>query len=252
MSRYDQIGTTYRETRRPDPRIAAQIEQALGDATSVVNVGAGAGSYEPPHRQVVAIEPSRTMIGQRPAGAAPAIQGVAEHLPVATGSVDAATAFLTVHHWSDQPAGLRELARVARRVVVILTYLEVDLEPAARWVTREYFPGIEARDAHLFPPLGAFEQALGPVETAPLLVPRDCTDGFLHAYWARPEAYLDPVVRAGMSGFHLLPASELDQGVERLRADLASGAWDARWGALRERDSLDVGLRLVIARLAGA
>ena len=137
---YDEIGRSYTVTRRPDPRIARAIDTALGDARSVVNVGAGAGSYEPSHLRVTAVEPSPAMIRQRPSAAAPVVRAVAEHLPFADTSFDAALAVLTLHHWTDRAGGLAELARVARRRVVILTW-----DPSCRdlfWLTTEYFPAI--------------------------------------------------------------------------------------------------------------
>lgn len=247
-ARYDVIGDGYARARRPDARIAAPIERALGDAVTVVNVGAGAGSYESPHRRVVAIEPSEAMVRQRPPGSAPAILGVAEALPLADASVDAATAFLTVHHWSDRERGLRELRRVARGAVVVLTYMPGAIDPASSWITHRYFPLIEAADARIFPPASLYEGALGACTFERVPIPADCSDGFLHAYWSRPERYLDAEVRKGISGFRLLPVAAVDEGLARLERDLETGAWDAMFGALRSQREFDAGLRLVIAR----
>lgn len=243
---YDAIGATYARTRRPDPRIAALIDEALGDAFTVVNVGAGTGSYEPRDRRVVAVEPSLTMIRQRPRDAAPAVVGRAEQLPLADASVDAALAVLTVHHWSDAPRGLAELRRVARDRVVVLTW-----DPAfiGRFWLFEWAPAIAALDIPRFPPLAVYEQALGALEIAPVMVPHDCTDGFLAAFWRRPESYLDPQVRANISGFAELPPDEVESAMGALERDLASGAWDERHGHLRGLDELDVGYRLLVARL---
>ena len=242
---YDTIGRGYTGQRRADPRVAAAIRVALGDARRVVNVGAGSGSYEPPDLSVLAVEPSREMIRQRPAGAAPAVQGVAERLPLADGSVDAALAVLTVHHWADRAAGLAELARVARRRVVVLTW-----DPArgdAFWLTAEYLPEIVALDAGRFPSLGDFERALGPIDARVLPVPDDCVDGFLGAYWRRPEAYLDPGVRGAMSGFAQLAPGRADAGLARLAEDLGSGRWESRFGHLRARGEADLGYRLIVS-----
>ncbi len=243
---YDTIGRTYARGRRPDPRIAARLTAALGDAQSVVNVGAGAGSYEPTDRRVVAVEPSRVMLAQRPPGAASAVRARAEALPFPDRSFDAAMAVLTVHHWTDRPRGLAECARVARRRVVLLTW-----DPAAEpfWLLRDYFPQFVEVDRAVFPALAEYAEAFGPgarVEVAPVPVPRDCADGFLGAYWARPAAYLDPEVRAGISSF-ARPGAEA--GLARLRADLAAGAWHSRNGHLLAADALDLGYRLVVADL---
>jgi SAM-dependent methyltransferase len=245
---YDRIGARYTATRRPDPRIALAIDAALGDARTLVNVGAGAGAYEPRDRRLVAVEPSWAMIGQRPAGAAPCVRAVAEHLPFRDRAVDACLAVLTLHHWADRAAGLAELRRVARRRVVVLTW-----DPASRgefWLTAEYFPAILDLDLPRFPSMGALERSLGPVRAIPLPIPHDCQDGFLGAFWRRPEAYLDPAVRGAMSGFTLLDPEVVRRGVARLGEDLRAGRWAARHGALRERESLDLGYRLVVAERA--
>jgi SAM-dependent methyltransferase len=245
--RYDTIGTGYRRVRVPDPRIAALVEAALGDAVSVVNVGAGAGSYESPDRKVVAVEPSAEMIRQRAPDAAPCIVGRAEALPFVDGAVDACTAIWTVHHWSDQAAGLREMRRVARRRVVLMNYLPGAIPPEARWLSGVYFPGIARVDETMFPSLAACEASLGPCRVVAVPIPRDCIDGFLDAYWARPEAYLEEGVRAGISGFRLMPERDRVEGLEKLAADLANGAWDARFGHLRREASFDAGVRLITA-----
>lgn len=241
---YDTIGRGYARQRRPDPRIAARLTGALGGARSVLNVGAGTGSYEPTDRHVVAVEPSAVMLAQRPPGAAPAVQAYAEALPFPDRSFDAVMAVLTLHHWADRAAGLAECARVARERVVLLTY-----DPTADgfWLLRDYFPAFLDADRRQFPGIAEYAQTFGPaarVRVEPVPVPRDCVDGFLGAYWARPEAYLDPAVRAGISSFSLQGS---EAGVERLRADLASGAWHARHGHLLATDALDVGYRLVVA-----
>ena len=235
---YDRIGDGYAGLRRADPRIAAQLDAALGPPAPLLNLGAGTGNYEPEDRWVVAVEPSVEMIRQRPARAAPAVRAVAQALPFAEGAFEAGLAVLTVHHWPDPIAGLRELRRVVRGRIVILTF-----DPAARpWLT-DYIPGLAALDEAQMPALDVYEAALGPVRITPLAIPHDCTDGFLYAYWRRPEAYLDPRLRSGSSSFRVL--ADAGGGLERLREDLANGAWDRRHGALRERDSYDAGYRLI-------
>jgi hypothetical protein len=245
---YDRIGANYAAVRREDPRLAAAIGAALGDARTVVNVGAGAGAYEPTDRRVLAVEPSGAMIAQRPARAAPCVQGAAEALPLRDRSVDASLAILTVHHWQDQPAGLSELRRAARRRVVLLTW-DPDVR-GAFWLTAEYFPEMLDLDVPRFPTMDTLRRCLGPGRVTAVPIPHDCQDGFLGAYWRRPEAYLDPIVRGGISSFAQLGAERLQDGLMRLADDLGSGRWAARHGALRERDSLDLGYRLVVAEPA--
>jgi SAM-dependent methyltransferase len=242
MTLYDAIGATYSSHRRADPRIAAALLAALGDAATVVNVGAGTGSYEPVDRRVVAVEPSAVLLAQRVPGAAPAVRARAEELPFADGTFDAALAVLTVHHWGDPTAGLRECARVARRRVVILTW-----DPAATgfWLVEEYFPELLAHDRRVFPALGELARVLGDLDVSVVPIPGDCVDGFLGAFWRRPEAYLDPTVRAGMSSFGRV--ADVQRGIERLTTDLASGAWAARHEPLRARATLDLGYRLVVS-----
>ena len=209
-----------------------------------MNVGAGAGSYEPRDRRVVAVEPSLTMIRQRPRDAAPAVVGSAEELPLADDSVDAALAVLTVHHWVDQRRGLSELRRVARDRVVVLGW---DPASGASFWLWDYLPSSLHVDRS--PPLALYEEALGPLDVIPVPVPHDCVDGFAAGYWRRPEAYLDPEVRANISVFANLPAAEVDDAVARLAADLDSGEWARRNGHLLELDEFDAGYRLLIARL---
>jgi len=248
---YDTMGHGYGDVRRPDPRIASAIWAALGDASSVVNVGAGAGSYEPEDREPIAVEPSALMIAQRPPGAAPAIQATAEALPLGDQAVDAAMAVLTMQHWEDVQQGVRELVRVVRRRVVLVT---MDVEVLGRlWLIRDYLP--EALADHTFPSISQLLELLPGATPTAVLVPRDCTDGFMAAFWGRPEAYLDPAIRAGTSPWHQLAPGTANRALEHLERDLASGAWDQRYGQLRRRRELDVGLRLVsadIRRLADA
>ncbi|MDX6661721.1 MAG: hypothetical protein QOJ55_2543 [Solirubrobacteraceae bacterium] len=240
---YDALGRRYAPIRRPDPRLAAAIRSALGDAESIVNVGAGTGSYEPPDRKVIAVEPSEVMIAQRPAWSAPAVRATAESLPLDNGAVDAALAVLTMQHWEDVDRGLREMLRVARRRVVLVT-MDVDVQ-AEMWLIRDYAPETIAAHAASFPSIDWLIDTLPGASVSPLPVARNCTDGFMVAYWGRPEAYLDPAIRAGTSAWQQLPARVVDRALDRLRADLRDGEWDRRYGRLRRRETLDVGLRLI-------
>lgn len=239
---YDQIGQTYATHRGVEPRIAAPLWDALGSARTVLNVGAGTGSYEPPDRSVIAVEPSTVMLSQRAPDAAPAVQARSESLPFAGGSFDAVLAVLTLHHWSDVRRGLSECARVARDRVVILTW-----DPASDgfWLVQDYFPDLLAIDRALFPTMLTIADALGELDVHSVPIPADCVDGFLGAFWRRPAAYLDPAVRGGMSSFSRV--GEVEARITRLRNDLASGAWRQRHGALLTRDTLDIGYRLVVA-----
>jgi SAM-dependent methyltransferase len=235
---YDRIGHGYARTRRPDPRIASAIGEALGDAPSVINVGAGAGGYEPDDRQVTAVEPSSEMIAQRAPDAAPVVQASAEALPFEDDSFDAAMAVHTVHHWPDLDAGLAELRRVSRGRVVILAS---ESNPVGDlWITG-YFPAVPRGDG-----ASKVAEALGDATVIPVPVPRDSTDLFFWALWARPELFLDDEVVQSMWIWNIMPATERDAGRARLASDLADGTWDERHGALRETDELDVGLRLVV------
>lgn len=243
---YDSIGTNYDPHRRPDARIEKAIRGALGPVGSVLNVGAGAGSYEPGDLDVQAVELSMTMIRQRPATACPAVQANSARLPYASGSFDATLAILTIHHWEDMAAGLAELRRVARRRVVILTW-----DPAAPgfWID-DYFPEILEIDQRIFPSMSDLERALGAITVTELPIPHDCTDGFLGAYWRRPAAYLDAGARGAISTFRKL--DDVDVRIEQLEQDLATGHWTQRYGSLLSLPSLDLGYRLVVADVDGA
>ena len=245
--RYDAIGEGYAETRREDPRIAALIREALGDAETVVNVGAGTGSYEPRDRQVIPVEPSEVMIAQRDPSLPPAIQGGAFPLPLEDGSVDAAMAVLTIHHWDeDQERGVREMRRVARGPVVILTF---DVEVAGRMWLADYFPEVVELDRRTLPPLERVAEWLGgDVEIQVVPSSRDTPDWSLGSFWAHPERVLDEHARNATSGFARMPKDVVDRVVDAVRRDLANGTWDARYGHLRELDEYDVGYRLIVAR----
>lgn len=240
---YDQIGRTYTSTRRSDPRIAAAIVRALGDAETVVNVGAGAGAYEPTDRSIVAVEVSAQMIRQRTVGTARVVQASAEALPFRHDTFDAALALLTLHHWTDWRRGLDEIKRVAHRLVAFI------FEPAEVgnfWLTEAYFPEIVELNRG-YPPVADLVAHLGDCRVDRIAVPHDCVDGFLAAYWRRPEAYLDPNVRAGISGFALLDHDVVARGLARLKGDLESGAWEERFGHIRQLETLDVCYRLLVA-----
>jgi hypothetical protein len=240
---YDAIGKGYRSARREDPRIRARIHAALGDARTVVNVGAGTGSYEPADREVVAVEPSETMIAQRPPGSAPVVRAYAEDLPFDDGAFDAAMVVLSDHHWQNHERGLAELRRVAQRVV-IFTW-----EPATAretWVVRDYFPCFEELIPNGYR-LQITLERLGDTRQEVVPVPHDCRDGFFHAYWRRPHAYLEPVVRAGISAFALMDPGCVEEGLVRLQRDLASGEWERRNAWILGLDELDSGYRLVVS-----
>src|SRR6184192_194018 len=240
---YDTIGGTYTLTRRTEPRIAAQVWAALGDSSTVLNVGAGTGSYEPSDREVTAVEPSAVMRAQRPAGAARCLAATADSLPFEDQSFDAAMAFATVHHWQDPIAGLREMQRVARRVVVFTCDTSDRSWRRRFWLTRDYLPEVAASPVGLATALAG---AIG-ARMEPVLVPWDCADGFFEAYWRRPEAYLDENVRRGISVWSTLGPVVEQRAVSSLRDDLASGRWAERNRDLLDLDAAELGLRLLIA-----
>jgi hypothetical protein len=241
---YDTIGATYIVTRRTEPRIAATIWAALGDARTVLNVGAGTGSYEPPDRDVTAVEPSAVMRAQRPASSAPCVAATAESLPFEDQSFDAAMAICTVHHWQDPIAGLHEMRRVARRVVVF-THDTSDAGWHRRfWLTRDYLP--EVADLLVGrPSLAGLARAIG-ARTEPVLIPWDCADGFFEAYWRRPRAYLDDHVRRGISVWARVGPEAEQRAVRGLRDDLDSGRWAERNRGLMALDAAELGLRLLV------
>jgi SAM-dependent methyltransferase len=238
---YDDIGKNYADYRRPDPRVAAALMSALGNARKIVNIGAGTGSYEPADRDVIAVEPSQTMIRQRVKNSAPVVRVSAMNLPFSDDAFDAALAIFTVHHWPDQLRGLREMSRVAK-LCVILTW---DNAHNANWLTRDYFPEIIEQGQNICPPLALYEEAFAQVDVCRLPVPHDCSDGFLHAYWQRPEAYFDPGVRNAISAFATIDANP---GLAFLRRDLDNGTWMRRNGHLTNFTEHDAGYRIVVAR----
>lgn len=243
---YERGGQQYARHRQTDPRIAAHIHSALGSAHTVLNVGAGAGSYEPQDRYVVAVEPSAVMRAQRPDHLVPALRGVADALPFDDGSFDAAMALVTVHHWPDIERGLRELRRVARGPVLVLTF-----DPAAldNFWNAHYFPELIAVERARYPPIELITGALGgPCDVLPIPVPFDCVDGFQEAFYGRPEAFLDPAVRKAQSAWGFLPTGLEAQLVERLATDLRTGDWDARYGEHRRLPTFTGALRLIVGR----
>jgi len=250
---YDRIGRRYTRTRRADPRLAAAIWRALGDARSVLNVGAGAGAYEPADREVVAVDPSAVMLAQRPPGAARFVQASAEALPFEDDAFDAALAVLSDHHWRDRMRGFAEMRRVARRRIVVF-----NANPAEAhlfWLTREYLPGFLELIPERYRAAGAWEAeqraALGDLALTPVPIPHDCTDGFYGAFWRRPAAYLDPTIRAGISVFARLDAAEVRRALERLDDDLRTGRWTKRHRDLERLEALHLGYYVAVAQITG-
>lgn len=240
---YDQIGLRYTASRRPDSRISARIRRQLAGASSLVNVGAGAGSYEPVDIPVTAVEPSAQMISQRH-DSSNVVQARAEALPFPDGAFDAVLAVLTIHHWEDKKRGLEECARTARRLVVILTW---DPSSNGFWLVQEYFPELLVLDRRIFPTMADMRAVLGRISVQPVPIPADCVDGFLGAYWRRPHAYLDEAIRSGMSSFSRTSAAQAP--IEELRRDLLSGAWEREHQHLLDAPELDIGYRLITATL---
>ena len=246
---YDTIGRTYTGTRRSDPRIASAIWAALGDAATVLNVGAGAGAYEPPGREVLALEPSDVMIAQRPPGSAPVVRGRAEELPFEDGAFDAVMAVLSDHHWTDRRRGFAELRRVARERVVLFNANPGEAE--LFWLTTEYLPEFFELIPSRYRGPGAWEAelrtSLGSARLTPVPIPHDCTDGFYGAFWRRPEAYLDADVRAGVSVFVQLRSGAVNRAIDALRADLETGKWQGRHRELLTMDELHLGYYVIVA-----
>ncbi len=243
---YDVIGAGYSEWRRPDRRISSGLKEALGPCRKVLNVGAGAGSYEPADRDVVAVEPSAAMIAQRPEAMAPCVRAEAEALPFPDDSFDAAMAILTVHHWERVGAGLAELNRVAFERRVVLTWDERVIE-SEFWLLRDYLPELGRRLRTSAVPVDHIAELIGADIVVPVPVPHDCSDGFFGAYWRRPSLYLDQRARSAISAFALAEVEHYRDGLDRLRADLRSGAWHRRYGSVLDADTLDLGYRLVVA-----
>jgi len=243
---YNEIGRRYTLGRRTDPNIATQIHDNLSDADSVLNIGAGTGSYVPKHIEVSAVEPSGAMINQRCRTAAPVTQSHAENLPFEDGSFSHSMTVLSMHHWKDRERAFNEIKRVTRKRFVAVTW-DPDSKPF--WLTRDYFPEIHDIDKSIFPCLSEFQSSFEHVAISVLKIPADCTDGFLGAYWRRPEAYLDELVRANMSTFSKI--SKLNDGLVQLQSDLEDGAWESQNRSILNSHFLDAGYRILIAELAG-
>lgn len=242
---YGAIGAGYRNYRRPDPRIAGRIHDALGGARRVLNVGAGAGSYEPLDREVTAVEPSAAMRAQRPLTLATALDAVAEKLPFPHIHFDATMAIFTVHQWPDLRAGLFEVRRVTRGPIVILT---CDPAEVNRFWLNDYAPEVLLVEAHRYPTIDSITTALDlNCEVTSLPIPLDCSDGFGEAYYGRPECLLDPGARRACSAWSFVDSSIVARFENELRRDLASGAWDARYGHLRHQSEFQGSLRLIVA-----
>lgn len=237
---YDTIGTRYGTYRRPDPRIARALHEELGQAATIVNLGAGVGSYEPRDRGMIAVEPSRLMISQRSGSAPPVVRARAECVPFRDGAFDVAMAILSIHHWSDMERGLIEARRVAKHRVVLLTWIGFEQD---FWLL-DYLPQIREVDEPLFPSIEDLARILGPLRVIPVPIPHDCTDGFLCAYWRRPHAYLDEGVRTAISTFSRI--RDFEKGLRDLEKDLRSGEWRRRYGHLFQSESMDYGYRIVV------
>jgi len=243
---YDTIGRSYTKHRRSEPRIASQIDTALGGARTVLDVGGGTGSYETGDRDYVGLDPSWVMLSQRETNV-PAVAGVAERLPFSDDAFDATMAILTVHHWPDAAAGLAEVRRVTRGPIVVLTWDSDRLTDL--WFVRDYLPEAAEFDRTLID-ASEIARLLAPARTDVVPVPADCRDGFFAAYWRRPEAYLDPSVRGAISGLALLDQRYVDRATAALSADLASGAWHERYADLLADEERDYGYRLVVTESA--
>lgn len=242
MNLYDKIGAEYSQSRKADPRIKSIIHGELRGAKTIINIGAGTGSYEPEDANVLAIEPSNLMISQRPKHAAVAIQASAESLAYPNNAFDLAMALLSIHHWSDVNQGLKEMKRVSKRQI-IFTW---DPEHAGFWLTQDYFPEILNIDKKIFPRLDHIQAVLGPLKLTSIPIPHDCTDCFGSAFWRRPKAYLSPSIRSAMSTFQKI--STVEKGVKKLKHDIESGLWNKRYGHLLQRESLDLGFVLLSSK----
>jgi len=242
---YDTHGQGYARVRQTDPRIAAMVHEALGEAKVVLNVGAGAGSYEPVDRHVIAIEPSAMMRSQRPPHLTPAIHGIAEALPLDDQSVDATMAMVTIHQWNNPQKGLQELRRVTRGPIVVLTF---DGDALHKFWLADYAPELIAAERRRYPPIESISAYLGrPAKVRTVPIPIDCSDGFTEAFYARPERFLDPAVRRAQSAWGFITESEQSRAVERLKADLDSGAWDAKHGFWRQKPFFEGSMRLIVS-----
>lgn len=237
---YDQLAKQYKTYRRPDPRIAKRIQFYLQNAQRILNVGAGLGSYEPENCEVVAVEPAFEMISKRNHSKAILIQGIAEELPFKDDIFDCSMCILTMHHWSNIVSGLKEVLRVTRDKIVLFTWIGY----GNNFWLEDYIPEIIGIDAKLFPTIEELNQILGDVLVETIEIPYDCTDGFMCAYWRRPEMYLDPDARSAISTFSRIP--EIQERLNILQEDIESGVWHKNYSHLLEKESFDLGYRLVV------
>jgi hypothetical protein len=242
---YGRIGVAYSTYRQPDPRFAAAIAGAIGGARTVLNVGAGAGSYEPTDRDVTAVEPSASMRAQRPSHLPPAIDAMAEDLPFPDKAFDAAMTTFSIHQWSDLVAGLTEMRRVARGPIVIMTE---DPDLLGRFWLADYAPQVITSSARRYPSIASIAEVLGEVEVANIPIPLECVDGFNEAYYGRPEMLLDPLARTSCSAWTFVDEPTAASYVERLESDLADGTWDRKYGHLRTQPAFDGSLVLIVSR----
>lgn len=241
---YGRLGQGYAARRRAEPRIADLVEEALGGGRSVLNVGAGAGSYEPGDRTVVAVEPAEVMIAQRPPGAGRVVRAVADSLPFGDTVFDASMAMVTLHQWPDAAGGLAEMRRVTTGPVLVLTF---DPDALDRLWLMDYVPELLVAEASRYPTIPFLVDLLGPAtEVLPVPVPFACVDGFTEAFYGRPEAFLDPGVRRAQSAWAFVAPTVETGFVDRLAGDLASGRWDRRYGELRRQPAFSGALRLVV------
>jgi SAM-dependent methyltransferase len=241
---YDDIGINYSVTRCTDPKIAKQLYSELQGAARIVNIGAGTGSYEPENVELVAVEPSSKMISQRKIGSHSVEKAFAEKLPFENNSFTHAMTVLSMHHWENRELAFSEINRVVTEKFVAITW---DSNSAPFWLTRDYFPEIYEMDKCIFPDLDELNEHFDEVKMSPLQIPSDCKDGFLAAFWKRPEAYLSSKVRQSISSFSKL--KNLSEGLQKLEDDLASGVWAKKNHAILNSSSLDVGYRVISAKV---
>jgi SAM-dependent methyltransferase len=244
---YDAIGINYSVTRCTDPKIAKQLYAEFQGATRIVNIGAGTGSYEPDNVELVAVEPSSEMISQRKPGSHRVEKASAEKLPFDDGSFSHAITVNSMHHWKDRALAFSEINRVATERFVAITW-DPSSEPF--WLTRDYFPEIYEMDKRIFPDMKEFDGYFDQVKVRPLQIPSDCQDGLLAAFWKRPEAYLSSKVRQSISPFAKI--ENLSEGLRKLEDDLATGAWAKNNHAILSQSSLDVGYKIISARVRNA
>ncbi len=241
---YDTHDQGYAQQRRTDPRIAALIHKALGSSRTILNIGAGAGSYEPQDRYVLALEPSAAMRAQRPPHLSPAIHGIAENLPFDDQSIDASMAMITIHQWQSAEKGLAEMRRVTRGPILVLTF---DGDALDRFWLADYAPELITAERRRYPAIDFIQTHLGgktQVQTIP--IPIDCIDGFTEAYYARPEKFIDPTVRKSQSAWGFVDPQAQSRFVQTLAHDLNSGAWDKRYGQWRNKPYFEGSLRLIM------